>query len=194
MVRLPIFLVASLALHGAMAAVYAWSLPVTTQPQLGGVLRITLMNPQPAPSARPALAAIALHIPDGLPELPDSIRAQTGALASGLAAPGNDEAGYEQTQPNHLLGEIRSRLSRYLVYPPLARQRGWEGTVLLSLRVEPDGLLEHIRIRRSSGYDVLDRTAIESLRRVERVAALSASFNARGREIELPVIYRLRER
>jgi len=94
---------------------------------------------------------------------------------------------------NHLLGQLQTRLSRYLVYPPLARSRGWEGTVLLGLRVESNGHLERIRIEHSSGYAVLDNSALNSLNRLNRLAEASSWLNGRGLDMQLPVIYRLIE-
>ncbi len=94
---------------------------------------------------------------------------------------------------NQLLGQLQTSLSRYLVYPPLARSRGWEGTVLLGLRVESDGHLDKIRIERSSGYAVLDHSALNSLIRLGQLAEVSAWLNGRGMDMQLPVIYRLIE-
>lgn len=50
-------------------------------------------------------------------------------------------------------------------YPILARQRGWQGTVLLGLSVLADGSVESASLRHSSGYGVLDREAILVARR-----------------------------
>lgn len=94
---------------------------------------------------------------------------------------------------NQLLGELQTRLSHYLTYPPLARSRGWEGTVWLGLHVESDGYLGKIRIERSSGYAVLDHSALNSLNRLGRLAEASAWLNGRGADVQLPIIYRLIE-
>lgn len=88
---------------------------------------------------------------------------------------------------------LLSDLTRYFDYPAVARQRGWEGTVLLGLRVESNGHLEKIRIERSSGYAVLDNSALNSLNRLGRLAEASAWLNGRGLDMQLPVIYRLIE-
>ena len=98
---------------------------------------------------------------------------------------------WEAKLRNQLLGQLQTHLSRYLVYPPLARQRGWQGTVLLGLRVEPNGHLEKIYVERSSGYAVLDHSALNSLNRIGHLAEASAWLNGRGMDMQLPVIYRL---
>ena len=94
---------------------------------------------------------------------------------------------------NQLLGELQTRLSHYLTYPPLARQRGWEGTVLLELRIASDGQLDKVRVERSSGYAVLDHSALNSLSRLGYLAEASLWLNGRGMDMQLPVIYRLVE-
>ena len=95
---------------------------------------------------------------------------------------------------NQLLGELQTRLSRYLVYPLLARERGWEGTVVLGLRVESNGHLDRIRVEQSSGYAVLDRSALNSLSRVGRLVEVSDWLDGRSMNMQLPVIYRLVEK
>lgn len=115
------------------------------------------------------------------------------AVASGAAREPMPAAETEAGLRNQLLGEMQTRLSHYLTYPPLARQRGWEGTVLLGLRVESDGHLEKIRIVRSSGYAVLDHSALNSLTRLGRLTGVSAWLHGRGMDMQLPVIYQLVE-
>lgn len=46
-------------------------------------------------------------------------------------------------------------------YPPLARRRGWEGDVLLRVRVGADGRPREVVVERSSGRSMLDRAASE---------------------------------
>jgi periplasmic protein TonB len=46
-------------------------------------------------------------------------------------------------------------------YPPLARRRGWEGEVLLRVRVGKDGAPIEVVVERSSGQRLLDRAASE---------------------------------
>lgn len=94
---------------------------------------------------------------------------------------------------HQLLGELRTRLSWHLTYPPLARSRGWEGTVLLSLRVESDGALDKIRLERSSGYAVLDNAALNSLKRLDHLVEARGGRRSRHIDMQLPVIYQLTE-
>jgi len=49
-------------------------------------------------------------------------------------------------------------------YPPLAREKGYEGTVYLRALVERDGRVGNLAIDRSSGHEILDRAAVDSVR------------------------------
>ena len=49
-------------------------------------------------------------------------------------------------------------------YPKIARQRGWEGTVRLSVLVEKDGVPYRVGIQQSSGHRVLDNAAVKSVK------------------------------
>lgn len=49
-------------------------------------------------------------------------------------------------------------------YPLIARRRGYQGKVLLEVLVKKDGKVGSIRLARSSGYEILDSTAIKGVR------------------------------
>jgi len=50
------------------------------------------------------------------------------------------------------------------VYPEIARVRGYEGIVLVSAEILPNGRVGEVKIRKSSGYAILDRSAIQAVR------------------------------
>ncbi len=49
-------------------------------------------------------------------------------------------------------------------YPEIAERLGWEGTVGLTVIVDPGGRATHCSITRSSGWPILDHTACESMK------------------------------
>jgi protein TonB len=49
-------------------------------------------------------------------------------------------------------------------YPMTARQRHWQGTVLLRVYVGADGRAQQVVIARSSGHDSLDESALDAVR------------------------------
>lgn len=50
------------------------------------------------------------------------------------------------------------------VYPEVARIRGYEGVVLVAAEILPDGSVGGTKIRKSSGYTVLDQSAVEAVK------------------------------
>lgn len=50
-------------------------------------------------------------------------------------------------------------------YPASARQRGYEGLVLVSAEIRPDGRVGNLSLKKSSGYPVLDDSAMAAVRK-----------------------------
>lgn len=49
-------------------------------------------------------------------------------------------------------------------YPNLARRRGWQGVVILAVTVLEDGSPNQLTIHTSSGHDLLDKTALKTVK------------------------------
>ncbi|MCX7874290.1 MAG: energy transducer TonB [Caldimicrobium sp.] len=60
---------------------------------------------------------------------------------------------------------IRELVANFLEYPPIAILRGWEGKVMLKLCIEGKHLCG-VEIRESSGYPLLDESALRAAKRV----------------------------
>jgi len=50
-------------------------------------------------------------------------------------------------------------------YPAAARQRGYEGLVLVSAEIRPDGRVGNLSLKKSSGYPILDDSAMDAVRK-----------------------------
>jgi TonB family protein len=50
------------------------------------------------------------------------------------------------------------------LYPEIARVRGYEGIVLVSAEILPNGRVGKVKIRKSSGYAILDQSAIQAVK------------------------------
>ncbi len=51
------------------------------------------------------------------------------------------------------------------IYPQWARERGWEGVVLLSVFVQSDGKPGDVNVEQSSGYKILDDAAMKAVKK-----------------------------
>jgi TonB family protein len=49
-------------------------------------------------------------------------------------------------------------------YPDEAREKGYEGNVLLRVEVLPNGRVGHIEVKRTSGHEILDQSALLTVR------------------------------
>jgi len=98
------------------------------------------------------------------------------------------------TRQNESRAQVTSVLieefNQYFSYPKIAIKRNRQGKVLLSLRVSSSGKIKDIQIKSSSGYDVLDQAAIESMYKVKKLPKIS-SWLKYDIELKLPVIYKL---
>ncbi len=94
------------------------------------------------------------------------------------------ESGYIR---NHF-SYIRDLIQRKVTYPLYARKKGWEGKVSVSFVISPEGKVSNIRISQSSGRDVLDKSALDAVRKASPFPKppIHAMIN-------IPVIYRLHD-
>ncbi|HVY38050.1 MAG TPA: energy transducer TonB, partial [Polyangia bacterium] len=77
-------------------------------------------------------------------------------------------------------------------YPDVAMRHEWEGQVLLRVRVSPAGRVEALEIERSSGHDVLDQAALESVRGWTFVPSRQGGVAVSG-WVSVPVAFRLQQ-
>lgn len=78
-------------------------------------------------------------------------------------------------------------------YPEQAWRSGIEGRVLLELRISPSGSIERVTVKRSSGYPILDNSAVEAVKKWKGRPALSAGQAVSSTET-LPIIFQLNSR
>ncbi|WP_139798875.1 energy transducer TonB [Andreprevotia lacus] len=110
-----------------------------------------------APRSVPAPAAVADSHAELSPVVPvDSTpRAEVPVAAKSSEAPAETaaygRAGYRNNPPPR--------------YPPVALEQGWEGTVLLRVRVLADGRPDSVEVQSGSGRKVLDDAAVQTVKR-----------------------------
>lgn len=90
-------------------------------------------------------------------------------------------------------GRLETDLARYFSYPAIARRRGWQGNVRVGFTVQPDGRVTDAYVAHSSGYEVLDKSALKALGTVEPLAEAAAWLEGKAVDMQLPVIYKLEE-
>lgn len=86
---------------------------------------------------------------------------------------------------------LQNQLAERFEYPWLARKRGWQGLVTLSLHVDENGAVSQWRIARTSGYSVLDRSALKAASHIDRLQQADLLLDGKSLNLSIPVRYRL---
>lgn len=81
---------------------------------------------------------------------------------------------------------IRERITKNIVYPPMARRMGWHGQVRIAFVVCEDGGVRDVRVVDSSGFGMLDRDAVDTVKNVAPFPRPPVKA-----EIRLAISYRL---
>jgi protein TonB len=144
-------------------------------------------RPEPAKTATlPAPApAVASQEPEPVLPTPTS-PTDTGKTGTAVLTPPVDPL------VNTATVRVLEWLAQHRRYPGPARRAKLQGTVEIVVVLMPDGRLVDQRIAQSSGHAILDKAALDLLRRASPVPA-SAFFTGEARRLELrlPIIYRL---
>lgn len=114
------------------------------------------------------------------------------AIAETSLSPSQD-GGLPTSSRQQIQNRLAALLEHYFHYPWIARLRGWQGDVRLAFRVAPDGEIQHIHVERSSGFAVLDKSALDSLTRVARLSDATEWLNGQPLDMQLAIVYRLKD-
>ena len=81
---------------------------------------------------------------------------------------------------------IKDMIQKRIIYPAFARRMGWEGKVNASFIVSSDGFVKGIKILKSSGFEILDKNAIEAIKGASPFPNPPVEA-----QIIIPIIYKL---
>ena len=109
--------------------------------------------------------------------VPDSEVRRDGPGAGKEKATGSDP---------RAVSAIRDAIERAKSYPPLAKRRNQEGTVVAEFSINAKGLPENVRVTRSSGFGLLDSAARETI-------VKAAPFPVVDGSIEVPITFILKK-
>jgi len=89
------------------------------------------------------------------------------------------------------LHTIRQLLEKQKDYPRMARRRNMQGVVIVMFTIAAGGQIESARVSRSSGHDLLDEGARNTIKRVGRFPPFPAELNRQKLTIKIPLAFRL---
>lgn len=76
------------------------------------------------------------------------------------------------------------------VYPPEARRKGYEGEVILRVEVLTDGRVGGIEVKHSSGYEILDQSALKAVKQWRFIPARKGE-KAISQWVNIPIKFQL---
>jgi len=132
---------------------------------------------------QPANDTSRLHVAKTDPDIIQKTELQTAPAAK----PGSSAENISK----RISAALKNQLARHFKYPWLARQRGWQGQVLLSLHIASNGDLSNWKVVQTSGYRTLDRSALKAVQRIEHLPQAEHWLKGGSLNIHLPVQYKL---
>ncbi|MGR8980617.1 MAG: TonB family protein [Gammaproteobacteria bacterium] len=114
-------------------------------------------RPEPIPAALPAK-------PEQNAAASPAVAASPAAAVPKAAAPKNEIFTEANFRANYAFNPKPN-------YPRIARTRGWQGKVLLKVRVSAAGYSESVAVHQSSGHETLDESAVEAVKKWKFVPA-----------------------
>ena len=216
--RGPAGLLPAVALSLLLHLLVLWPAATSRVPDQAGVSLAATLRLPPAP-ATPAVAAAAVpgppvsraEAPPVRPRasVPPVLAAAAVSAAPAVATPAPvavaaappvaaaSAGGTDGAPDANGLSAYRIALARgarpHKRYPPLARERGWAGTVEVRIVVAADGRAPRVALGQSSGRELLDREALAMLARAAAEVPLPASLRGQAFAVSLPVVFDLAE-
>jgi protein TonB len=123
--------------------------------------------PRPAPAPEPAAQAIALPPAGATSEAAPPAAEQAPPSPPAAVAATRDDAATQTAAPRRNPPRVDASWSGNTPppYPGVARRMGDQGEVRLDVRVDVDGKVTEIRLKQSSGSALLDRTAVDTVKK-----------------------------
>ncbi len=168
-----------------------------------------LVKPKkPKPKIKPILDPIAKPIEPFVPEEPAEptppIMKEVIAVESTLL-PKPDVMVVSQPPPKLVkptqvaiydaLGQYSSLLGRSIAkhkyYPKIARKRGWQGKVILDLRIDGSGNILSAKVQDSSGHAILDKEALKMAEKAAPFPKPPLALQSQIFNITVPVSFKL---
>lgn len=89
-------------------------------------------------------------------------------------------------------GSLLSReFAKHKQYPRVAQMRGWQGTTRIELQIDASGSVIASIIAESSGFEILDKQALEMVRKASPLPLPPAALRGRDFTIVVPVAFKL---
>lgn len=119
--------------------------------------------------------------------------AATAVAPASLPAPAPADAGLSVDGMRRYRLSLAAQARRFKRYPAQALASGWAGTAEIRLEIGGDGQPKSVEVLHSSGYAVLDRSALTMIEAGARHTPVPAELRGKTFSVVLPVVFDLTE-
>jgi protein TonB len=84
-------------------------------------------------------------------------------------------------------------IGKHKQYPRIAQMRGWQGEAIVELQLDGNGKLKSKKIIQSSGYESLDKQALEMVEKASPFPAPPEALRGSNFSIKVPIPFKLEE-
>ena len=169
--------------------------------------RVAAPQPVPVPLAKaaptaPLIAATPLPAGEAPPPAADSPASAAPAAPSSSPGP----IARSEAQPAPVPAEaadagtldqyriaIYSAAKRYKKYPRAATDNGWEGRVVIRLVIGANTMINSMSIKTSSGHEILDQAALDTIRKAKPLVPIPAALRGREFSLDINFIFNLKD-
>lgn len=126
------------------------------------------------------------------PNAPTSAPPSPGPVAKADAQPAPSVAADAGTLDQYRIA-IYSAAKRYKKYPRVALDNNWEGKVVVRMVIGANMMISSISIKTTSGHEVLDQAAIETIKKTKPLVAIPDALRGREFSLDINFIFNLRD-
>jgi len=157
------------------------------KPHAKPVVRAKPATKAPPPPALPPPEPVAAapELPPAAPAEPLASVAPQGAAPAPVAAPPS-----EATLAQYRLAVIEAA-RRYKHYPRVALDNNWQGRAEVRMAIGTDGAIAELSVRASSGHEILDREALDMIRKATPLTPIPESLRGTTFTLDIPVVFSL---
>ncbi len=159
-------------------------------PELLPAAKVAAVEPLPAPAEALAPAA---NVPAPVESPPAQVAAVMPAVVAAPAEGKAARAVLDVTLVDRYRSAVMGAANRYKRYPRIAQENNGQGRVEVTLRVRANGSIASLDIKKSAGYEALDRQALDMIREANSRTPLPEVLRGREFAIDIPVVFSLRD-
>jgi protein TonB len=86
---------------------------------------------------------------------------------------------------------LARHIAKFKMYPKIAQMRGWQGELVLEVKLNGDGALISSKIVKGSGFDVLDNEGLEMVNRASPFPVPPEILKGKSFSILVPIRFKL---